>query len=137
MRENQKVAPTQEIAADMRIDPFTSRKIHFLGELEGPPVQELKRQLANYFSCEHEIRKAFLVRISRDASPAPKLALCLVGERTNAIEVAQSAITIFNELFPGAENMEIVFLNEAQIREVSLLAQPFYASDGANHCRPN
>ena len=27
-------------------DPFTSRKIHFLGELEGPPVQELKQQLA-------------------------------------------------------------------------------------------
>ena len=121
----------------MTLDPFTSRKIHFLGELEGPPVQELKHQLANYFSCEHEIRKAYLVRIARDASPTPRLALCLVGERTNAIELAQTVGTIFNELFPGAESMEIVFLNEPQIREVNLLAQPFYAYDGSDHCRPN
>jgi len=122
----------------MRLDPFTSRKVHFLGELEGPPVQELKRQLSNYLSCEHEIKKAYLVRITRDAaSPAPKLALCLVGERTNAIQVAQTVGTIFKELFPGAENMEIVFLNDAQMREVGLLAQPFYSSDGTDHCRPN
>jgi hypothetical protein len=121
----------------MSIDPFTSRKVHFLGELEGPPVQELKRQLSNYLSCEHEIRKAYLVRIARDASPTPKLALCLVGERTNAIQVAQTVGAIFTELFPGAESMEIVFLNDSQMREVNILAQPFYASDGSDHCRPN
>lgn len=121
----------------MRLDPFTSRKIHFLGELEGPPVQELKHQISNYLSCEHEIQKAYLVRINRDASPTPKLALCLVGERSNAIELAQTVGTIFKELFPGAENMEIVFLSDPQIREVSLLAQPFYTSDGSDQCRPN
>ena len=121
----------------MRTDPFTGNKIHFIGELEGPPVQELKRQLANYFACEHEIRKAFLVRISREGAPTPRLALCLVGERGNAVQVAQTVCTIFEELFPGAENMEIVFLNESQIREVSLLAQAFYSSDGSDQCRPN
>ena len=122
----------------MSNDLFTNRKIHFLGELEGPPVQELKHQLANYFRCEHEIRKAYLVRITRDAaSPAPRLALCLIGERKNSIQVAQTVGTIFKELFPGAENIEVVFLNDAQISEVNLLCQPFYASDGSDHCRPN
>ena len=121
----------------MTVDPFNSRKVNFLGELEGPPVQELKHQLSDYLSCEHEIRKAYLVRINRDASPTPRLALCLVGERSNSLQVAQTVGTIFKELFPGAENMEIVFLNESQIREVSLLAQPFYESDGSDQCRPN
>ena len=119
------------------MDPFTSRKIHFLGELEGPPVQELKHQISSFLSCEHEIKKAYLVRVNRDESPKPKLALCLVGDRTNTIEVARTVGAIFKELFPGAENMEVVFLNDAQIREVSLLAQPFYASDGSDQCRPN
>lgn len=118
-------------------DPFTSRKIHFLDELEGPPVQELKQQLAGLLTCEHEIRRAYLIRINRDESPKPKLALCLAGERTNAIRLAATAGTIFSELFPGIENMEIVFLNDTQLREVSMLAQPFYASDGSDQCRPN
>lgn len=121
----------------MTSDPLASNKIHFLDELEGPPVQELKHQLCDYLSCEHQIRKAYLVRIRREASPPPKLALCLVGDRSNAIELAQTVGTIFKELFPGAENMEIVFLNDPQIREVSLLAQPFYVSAGSDQCRPN
>jgi hypothetical protein len=121
----------------MTTDPLASNKIHFLDELEGPPVQELKHQLCDYLSCEHEIRRAFLVRIKREASATPKLALCLVGERTNAIELARTVGAIFHELLPGAQNMEIVFLNDAEIREVSLLAQPFYVTDGSDQCRPN
>ncbi|KAA6462898.1 enhanced serine sensitivity protein SseB [Acidobacteria bacterium AB60] len=121
----------------MSTDPFISHKIHFLGELEGPPVQEFKHQLSAYLSCEHQIRKAFLVRINREESPKPRLALCLVGERTNAIELARTVGAIFKELFPGADNMEVVFLNDPQIREVTLLAQPFYVSDGSDQCRPN
>ena len=119
------------------MDPFTSRKIHFLGELEGPPVQELKHQLSTFLNCEHEIKKAYLVRIDRDESPKPKLALCLAGERTNAVRLAATVGAIFSELFPGIENMEVVFMNDTQLREVSMLAQPFYASDGSDQCRPN
>ena len=136
----------------MRMDPFTSRKIHFLGELEGPPVQELKHQLSTFLNCEHEIKKAYLVRINRDEAgapsdgsvslgwkeaPKPKLALCLAGERTNAVRLAATVGAIFSELFPGIENMEVVFMNDTQLREVSMLAQPFYASDGSDQCRPN
>lgn len=121
----------------MSTNPFPGHRIHFLDELDGPPVQELKQQLAGFLTCEHEIRRAFLIRINRDESPKPKLALCLVGERTNAVRLAATAGTIFSELFPGIDNMEVVFLNDTQLREVGQLAQPFYVSDGSDQCRPN
>ncbi len=121
----------------MRIDQFTSRRVHFLGEQDGPSEQDLKRQLSNYLSCEHEIEKAYLVRISYDATSPPKVALCLVGEQTNTLQVIQSVRTIFSELFQTTDGMEVLFLNELQKKEVGFAANPFYASDGTDTCRPN
>jgi hypothetical protein len=121
----------------VRFDPFTNRRIHFLGEQDGPPEQELKRQLSDYLRCEHEIKKAYLVQIAYDAASTPEVALCLVGEQTNLRQIVQCVETIFKELFQTTDSIEVLFLNELQRTEVNLVARPFYASDGADSCRPN
>jgi hypothetical protein len=121
----------------VRIEPFTNRRIHFLGEQDGPPEQDLKRQLSDYLGCEHQIKRAYLVQIAHDTTSTPKVALCLVGEQTNIRQVVQCVGTIFKELFPTAESIEVLFLNELQKTEVNLVARPFYVSDGADSCRPN
>jgi hypothetical protein len=121
----------------VRIDPFTSRRIQFLGEQDGPSEQELKRQLSDFLRCEREIQKAYLVQIARDATSTPNVALCLVGEQTNILQVVQCCGTIYNELFQSTECIEVLFLNELQRSEVNLVARPFYASDGSDSCRPN
>ena len=121
----------------MRIDKFTSRRIHFVCEQDGPSEQDLKRQLSDYLSCEHEIQKAYLVQIALDATSTPKVALCLVGEQTNTLQVVQCVGTIFKELFQTTECIEVLFLNDLQKSEVNLVARPFYVSDGSDSCRPN
>ena len=121
----------------MRIDQFKARKIHFAGEQDGPPEQLLKRQLSEYLSCEREISSAYLVRLSYDADSSRKAALCLVGEATNARQIAESVETIFKALFRDSESLDILFLNDLQQREVNLVAKPFYKADGQEHCRPN
>jgi len=84
-----------------------------------------------------KFKKAYLVQIAHDATSTSKLALCLIGEQTNTLQVVQCIGTIFKELFQTADSMEVLFLNELQKSEVNLVARPFYASDGSDSCRPN
>jgi len=79
----------------------------------------------------------YLVQIAHDATSTPKVALCLIGEQTNTLQVVQCIGTIFKELFQTADSMEALFLNELQKSEVNLVARPFYVSDGSDSCWPN
>jgi hypothetical protein len=118
-------------------DPFKTRKPRFLSEQDGPSEQVLKVHLTNYLTCVPDVERAYLVKVAQDRSSSYKAALCLVGGSAKAIEIAQSVGVIFRQFFQATENLDVVFLNDEQRGEVSAVANPFYKSDGQDHCRPN
>jgi len=121
----------------LRTEEFHVRRTQFLAEQNGPSEQELKRHLANYFSCVPDVDRAYLVRVAHEKSTDQKVALCLAGGKAKAIEIVQSVSAIFHALFQNSESLDVLFLSDEQKSEVNLIADPFYKADEEEHCRPN
>jgi hypothetical protein len=121
----------------LRTDEFNVRKILFLSEQDGPPEQVLKRCLTGYLSCVPAVELAYLVKVAHGESSGQQVALCLVGGSNDALQIAQSAETMFRELFRSTESIEVLFLTDEQRVRVSAIADPFYKGDESCRCEPN
>jgi hypothetical protein len=121
----------------LRTDQFNARKTLFLSEQDGPSEQVLKRCLTGYLSCVPAIELAYLVKVSHGESSGQHVALCLVGGKEDAVQIAQSAETVFNELFQSTESLQILFLTDEQRTRVGAIADPFYKADESRRCEPN
>jgi hypothetical protein len=121
----------------LRTDQFKVRKTLFLSEQDGPAEQVLKRCLSDYLRCVPGVEQAYLVKIAHGKSSEQLPALCLVGGKKDALQIFQSAETIFHELFRSSEHLDIVFLTAEQKVEVSAIADPFYKANESSRCEPN
>jgi hypothetical protein len=121
----------------LRTDQFNARKTLFVSEQDGPSEQVLKSCLTGYLRCVPAVELAYLVKVAHGGSSGQQVALCLVGGSDDALQIAQSAETIFHELFRSTENIEILFLTDEQRIRVSAIADPFYKADESSRCEPN
>lgn len=81
----------------------------------------LKEELAK--CCDRGMAsKAFLVPISHGHSSYRQLALCVSGAELRA----EQLLRCVRETRTARSNLDVVFLTETQVLEVSLVAKPFY-----------
>jgi|SRR5579863_3933896 len=103
-----------------------AQPIRFLGEQNGRPEQVLKGMLAGLLRREKSITKAYLVRVrvgnEKDAS-------VLLGLRASleSVEPVLSKVSLaFASVFNAKEHLDILFLTDAQEREVAEVCKPFF-----------
>jgi hypothetical protein len=116
--------------------------VRFLAEQIGPAEDQFKSALTKRFPSDARIRRAYLVRVAypgsgpqrgevenrgRDGSGAPvEVLLCVAAPEDLAI--VQIVGEEFQKIFHGSQHMDTLFLTDAQEREVTKVAQPFYAA---------
>jgi hypothetical protein len=101
-------------------------QIVFRGEQDGPVERELKTMWAACFAEEKQVTEAYLARVSYGSSSEQKVALCLKGGDENAQKIVQCLGAAFHRIFKPTESLDILFLTEAQMQEISSVARPFY-----------
>lgn len=104
----------------------------FLGEQDGPPERELKKQLTEFFLSSSAVKSAYLTRIAYGSHSAPVVALCLRTESGQNQTLVENAGNIFASMFGRDEHMDIVFLDERQETELLKICRAFFVGSVAN-----
>lgn len=110
------------------MDKFPVPKIAFLCEQDGPVETELSRQLCSALLTEPEVMRAYLVRVHYEGELGNHVVLGLEGGEDNAARIIDTVGRIFKQLFNPRQSLDVLFLNPAQMEEVSSVAAPFYRS---------
>jgi hypothetical protein len=114
--------------------------VNFLAEQIGPAEDQFKSALSKRFTADARIRRAYLVRVAYpatgpqraevenrgpDGSGAPvEVLLCVAApEDVVIVEIVGEE---FRKLFHSSQHMDTLFLTDAQEREVTKVARPFY-----------
>ena len=105
-------------------------RIRFLGEQDGIPERDLKKQLVDLFRRDQSIAKAYLARISYGGDSLA-VALCLCSRSDADHGLAEKVGRVFASMFGGDQYLDIVFLTEAQESELIAVCRPFFAANGA------
>jgi hypothetical protein len=112
-------------------NPFTSKRqapaasrSGFLGE-QGAAHYELKARLAQAFKGLPNVRAAYLARTSRDASSG--LRLCVRTELGFDRCVLRAAEAALGSVSHVGEIGDVLFVDEAEEKELRRVAAPFYA----------
>jgi hypothetical protein len=108
------------------MDQRKTERVLFLGEQDGAAEQALKQALAECFSLRGDVLAAYLARVSFWETPGPQVALCIRGTGDISGDLVECAGKIFSGLFKTSEHLDILFLSEAQVLEISSVARPFY-----------
>ncbi len=108
------------------MDRLCVNSVTFRAEQDGPTEQGLKTKLVDCLSSEKGVTIAYLVCVSYGESSEQKVALCLKGDDRNAQKVVRSIGDVFRKTFKSTESLDILFLTESQLQEVSSVARPFY-----------
>lgn len=107
-------------------------KVQFLGEQDGIPERELKRQLSQLFTERGDIKRAYLARVQYDGA-TDGVALCLLMNADCLEEVAGSVQEIFAEMFGSQEHLDILSLDQSLDADVSRSCVVFF--DGSGNIR--
>ena len=103
-------------------------RLVFLGEQDGPVEYQLKDRLAQAVLVGSPIARAYLARVEPDAESG--VALCLRGVAGGADRhIVRKVAEVFGEIFGAREHLDIVFVSEAQERELRRVCTPFWDSD--------
>jgi hypothetical protein len=105
-----------------------TKKVLFLGEQDGIGERELKTKLAECFSIDDGVESAYLARVSFAEVPMPQVALCLKGGKDKAAALVECAGRVFSKLFKTTKHLDILFLSDAQVTEITRVAKPFYST---------
>jgi hypothetical protein len=106
---------------------FKTKKVLFLGEQDGVGERALKARLRICFADDGGVDVAYLARVSFAETPKPQVALCLKGLEERAKLLIGCVGKAFNELFGSTQHLDILFLSETQLAEITLVARPFYS----------
>lgn len=122
--------------------PWRPGGVEFLGEQRGAAEDLITTALASRFGADARIRAAYLVRAvfpttgpqraarenrGRDGTAAPvEVVVCVAAPEDPAI--ASIVGEEFRKLFDASQHLDVLFLTEAQEREVRRVAAPFYSA---------
>jgi SseB protein C-terminal domain len=108
------------------IDSFVIPDITFLGEQDGPAERRLKEALAVVLGLNPTVTRAYLARVRHDGrSDGVMLGLLTTNEQNNEKLAGQVGRT-FAALFNAKSNLDIIFLNAEQDREIRKVCPAFY-----------
>jgi hypothetical protein len=110
---------------------FQAPRIRFTSEQDGQPERELKNRLAQMFRSKKTVSKAYLARVSFDGFAPDSVAVCICAFHGFETDIIEGTQQIFSSMFAKSEHLDIVFLNDAQEKELASCCQPFY---GISRC---
>lgn len=116
--------------------------VNFLAEQMGPAEDQFKSALSKRFAIDSRVRRAYLVRVAYptsgpqrakmenrgpEGSAAPvEVLLCVAAPED--IAIVQIVGEEFQKIFHSSQHMDTLFLTDAQEREVTKVARPFYSA---------
>lgn len=124
------ILPDVSVAGGERIDRLNLFPTTFIGDQDGPVERELKKKLIPCLSPYKQVTKAFLARVAYGSSTVQQVALCLVGGARDAEQILGCVQPIFEQMFSASDSLDIVFLTEGKLKQISAVAKPFYDNTG-------
>jgi hypothetical protein len=125
--------------------PWEPGGVEFLGEQRGPAEDLITTALTARFAADPRIRAAYLVRAiypiagpqraaqenrGRDGTAAPvEVVVCVAAPEDPAIAAVVGEE--FRKLFHTSQHLDVLFLTDAQEREVRKVAAPFYSTNAS------
>lgn len=103
---------------------FSVGQVRFIGEQDGLPERELKRELCTVLSRHTVIEKAYLARVSYDGQNDPSVALCLAGSPSDALLAELQKL--FHRMFRVSEHLDIIFVSREQEVDIRSIASAFF-----------
>lgn len=97
--------------------------IRFLHEQNGIPEKKLKQALVSVL--KNTVQRAYLVRVEYIATGTNAVAICL-SETEKQESLVKSIAKIFSSMFGSSQNLDIIFLNEKQEKELTNICGPFF-----------
>ena len=67
-----------------------------------------------------------MARVSFAEVPMPQVALCVRGGEHQKAVLVECVGSIFSKLFKTSLHLDILFLSEDQVSEITRVAKPFY-----------
>ncbi len=110
------------------MEALRTKRVLFLGEQDGVGERELKAKLSECFSVDGGVESAYLARVSFAEVPMSQVALCLKGGEEQVPALVECVGKTFKKLFKTTQHLDIFFLSEAQLKEITLVAKPFYTA---------
>jgi len=108
-------------------EEWRSPGIRFIAEKQGKGEDMLKDALRARFSKDPRVRRAYLMRVEYPERRSPMdVALCLAAP--DDLAIVKGVGEEFGRLFGASQNLDVLFLTEAQERDVAALAAPFYSA---------
>ena len=105
------------------------QRVRFLGEQDGAPERALKAIFAAAFRRTPAVRSAYLARVAYGEEPGESVALCVRSTAPEDRALVGRVGAVFAERFAPAEHLDVIFLSEAQEREVAAACPAFYRAD--------
>jgi hypothetical protein len=108
-------------------EKWSTPAVKFIAEKKGSGEDMLEAALRARFASDARVRRAYLMRVEYASRTSPlDVVLCLVAAEDVGIvkEVGEE----FGRLFGADQNLDVLFLSEAQERDVAALAAPFYSA---------
>jgi len=104
----------------------TATTVNFLAEQDGPPERDLKRMLADTFARLGSVKAAYLARVDYGRPSEQHVALCIVTDEADPVEVVEAASSVFQSMFNSDAHVDILPLSEREQSRISLVCRPFF-----------
>lgn len=112
-----------------KIEKLVKSSIHFVCEQDGDAERALKAKLSELFKREKNVKKAYLARVSYDASKEYPVALCLHRAGGPNEALVRGVSSVFSSLFGAHEHLDVIFLEGDQDTQLSAVCKPFFAQE--------
>lgn len=107
----------------------------FLGEQDGLPERELKKQLAKLFDSAAWVRAAYLARVSYEEMGPVHVALCASGQPGQNRIFGERVGAIFSSIFGSHEHLDVIWLMPEQEATLASVCRPFFSGGNEDHAR--
>lgn len=107
----------------LRMDSEVVGGIRFLHQQDGVPEQEFMQEVTAVL--RGAAQRAYLARVEYADTGTNAVALCL--RATGSDESLAKAIgAVFSRMFGSNQHLDIIFLNDAQERQLERVCRPFF-----------
>ena len=101
-------------------------ELEFLGAQKGEDEERLTRALAALLAESGRVQRAYLARVRYANDPQPDVALCLVGEESDALH--DRICKLFWAMFEQGQHLDVVFVEPAEEERLRRVCEPFFGA---------
>jgi hypothetical protein len=118
---------TRKISSSTHIEP------RFVAEQIGIPENEFKEQIVGLLQSRKGPLRSYLARVEYDGINDFDVALCIVSETGEDLELANDIGLVFRKMFDSHERLDIFFITRLQEGRLRKVCCPFFTSRRYDH----